>query len=85
MPEAVRVAAACLGVIGLLLAFYALCVLVVRGKAGYKETRTLVEGFDRYRQETKFQHVMSQISTILFLVLLLAAGWAMIGIRVAEK
>jgi hypothetical protein len=86
MPEAARFAAAGLGKFGLLLAFFAMCVLLFRGGPGYRRTKGLDRVFDgEFRPETRFENVTGRISAFLFLCLCLVAGWFLIGLRLAEK
>ncbi len=85
-PQATRFAAAGLGKFGLLLAFFAMCVLLFRGGPGYRRTKGLDRVFDgQFRPETRFENVTGRISAFLFLCLCLAAGWYLIGLRVTEK
>jgi hypothetical protein len=81
-----RFAAAGLGKFGLLLAFFAMCVLLFRGGPGYRRTKGLDRVFDgEFRPETRFENVTGRITAFLFLCLCLVAGWFLIGLRLAEK
>lgn len=84
--QAARFAAAGLGKLGLLLAFGAMCVLLFRGGPGYRRTKGLDRLLDgEFRPETRFENVTGRIFAFLFLCLCLAAGWYLIGFRLAEN
>ena len=86
MSQAARFSAAGLGKFGLLLAFFAMCVLLFRGGPGDRRTKGLDRVFDgEFRPETRFENVTGKISAFLFLCLCLAVGWFLIGLRVAEQ